>query len=74
MWGEGKILLKEFSKLFRVNSKSDAINDVEYESMSVVSELDCTGGTQLSLLGICPNRLMIQTDSWQNLFHYRVVD
>jgi len=41
---EGKILLKEFFSLSWRLAK-DQCNGVEYESVSVVSKLDCIGGT-----------------------------
>jgi len=58
---EGKILLIEFFKLCWSLAKVDTINGVKYESVSVVSMIDCKGGTHSSRLGIWPSRLMIQT-------------
>ena len=59
LWGEGKILMIEFVKFFEGQPKID----VKYESVSVVSMVDYTRGTQPSRLGISHSRLMMQTEN-----------
>ena len=46
----------------------------KYESVSVVSMVDCIGGTEPSQLGIQTSRLNDTNRELENLFDYRLVD
>ena len=51
MWGRSlKSYLIEFFNSVGVYSERGAINGVKYKSVSIVLELDCTSGKQISRL------------------------